>query len=86
MGRHDFLYGSDLPHRAVAVYLYLQDKANKKGECWPSLKTIAESMKISKSTVRRALKDLKKKGLVESKQRYRPNGGKSSMCYTIRPP
>ncbi len=33
MGRLDFLYRMDLPHRAVSVYIYLYDRANKDGKC-----------------------------------------------------
>lgn len=36
MGRLDFLYRMDLPHRAKSVYIYLADRANKDGKCWPS--------------------------------------------------
>lgn len=35
MSRLDFLYRQELPHRAVSVYTYLADRANKDGECWP---------------------------------------------------
>ena len=55
MGRLDFLYRMELPHRAVAVYLYLYDRANRDGECWPSIPTIARELKLSESTVRRAI-------------------------------
>lgn len=61
MGRLDFLYRLELPHRAVAVYLYLYERANRDGECWPSIPTIARELKLSESTVRRAIQDLKKK-------------------------
>lgn len=37
MGRLDFLYRMDLPHRAKSVYIYLLDRANKDGECWPAI-------------------------------------------------
>lgn len=37
MGRLDFLYRMDLPHRAKSVYIYLADRANKDGECWPAI-------------------------------------------------
>ena len=60
MSRLTFLYQMDLPHRAVAVYTYLHDRANKNGECWPSINTIAGDIKLSPATVRRAIKDLKK--------------------------
>lgn len=84
MGRLDFLYRSELPHRAVSVYIYLSDRANKEGECWPAIPTIASKLKLSQSTVRRALQDLRNSGLLETEQRYREKGGKSSMLYTLR--
>ena len=83
MGRLDFLYRMDLPHRAISVYIYLYDRANKNGECWPAIPTIAKELKLSQSTIRRALKDLRKAGLLETKQRYREKGGKSSLLYKI---
>ena len=55
MGRLDFLYRMDLPHRAKSVYIYLADRANKDGKCWPAIPTIARELKLSQSTVRRAL-------------------------------
>lgn len=83
MSRLTFLYQMDLPHRAVAVYTYLYDRANKNGECWPSVKTIAGDIKLSPATVRRAIKDLKNAKLITTKQRYRNEGGKSSLMYKI---
>lgn len=43
---HDFtkLYRMDLPHRAISVYIYLADRANKDGICWPSIPTIAKDL------------------------------------------
>ena len=84
MGRLDFLYRSELPHRAVSVYTYLSDRANKDGECWPAIPTIARELKLSQSTVRRALHDLRKEGLLITEQRLRDNGGKSSLLYTLK--
>lgn len=81
MSRLDFLYRRELPHRAVSVYTYLADRANKDGECWPAIPTIAAELKFSESTVRRALHDLRKAGLIETEQRYRTKGGKSSLLY-----
>ena len=83
MGRLNFLYRMDLPHRAVAVYIYLSDRANKNGECWPAIPTIANELKLSQSTVRRALRDLRKAGLLVTEQRYRTKGGKSSLLYKL---
>ena len=84
MGRLDFLYRMDLPHRAKSVYIYLLDRANKDGECWPAIPTIARELKLSQSTVRRALQDLRKAGLLETEQRYRTHGGKSSLLYSLK--
>ena len=76
--------GMHLPHRAVSVYIYLSDRANKDGECWPAIPTIATELKLSQSTVRRALRDLRKAGLLQTEQRYRSKGGKSSLLYKLR--
>lgn len=77
------LYKTDLPHRAIAVYIYLADRANKDGICWPAIPTIARDLKLSESTVRRALRDLRKQGLLQTNQRYRENGGTSSLQFTL---
>ena len=77
------LYKMDLPHRAIAVYIYLADRANKEGICWPAIPTIARDLKISESTTRRALHDLRKAGLINTKQRFRENGGNSSLNYRL---
>lgn len=84
MGRFEFLYRTELPHRAISVYIYLADRANKDGECWPAIPTIAKELKLSQSTVRRALHDLRKEGLLETEQRFRKHRGKSSLLYTLK--
>ena len=77
------LYHAELPHRAICVYLYLANRANRSGECWPAIPTIAQELKLSQATVRRAIRDLEREGLLETAQRYRPNGGKSSLLYGL---
>lgn len=77
------LYKMDLPHRAIAVYIYLADRANKEGICWPAIPTIARELKLSESTTRRALHDLRNAGILHTKQRYRENGGNSSLQFTL---
>lgn len=84
MSRLDFLYRSELPHRAVAVYIYLADRTNENNECWPAIPTIAADLKYSPSTVRRGIRDLKKAGLLETEQRYRKKGGKSSLMFRLK--
>lgn len=77
------LYKTELPHRAISVYIYLADRANKQDVCWPAIPTIARDLKLSESTVRRALRDLKREKLVEKETRCRDNGGCSSNLYRI---
>ena len=84
MGRLDYIYRTELPHRAVSVYIYLLDRANKDGECWPAIPTMSKDLKLSQSTIRRALHDLRKEGLVETEQRYRKKGGKSSLLFRLK--
>ena len=84
MSRLDFLYRTDLPHRAVAVYIYLADRTNENNECWPAIPTIAADLKYSPSTVRRGIRDLEKAGLLETEQRYRKKGGKSSLLFRLK--
>lgn len=77
------LYRMNLPHRAVAVYIYLADHANKENICWPAIPTISRDLKLSESTTRRALQDLRKAGLIQTEQRYRENGGNSSLQFML---
>lgn len=77
------IYEADLPHRAVAVYLYLQNRANKEGTCYPAIGTIARELHLSSSTVKRAIHDLEKSGFIRKKQRWRENGGRSSLLFKI---
>lgn len=84
MGYFDTVYISDLNHRAKAVYMYLKDHADKNGRCWPGIKTIAKELELSSSTVRRALDDLDKAGLVSKTHRWRENGSYSSNLYQVK--
>lgn len=74
---------TDLPHRAIAVYMYLRDRANKSGECWPGIKTIGADLNLSRSTVKRALKDLEHNGYLKKILRYRTNGSYTSNLYRL---
>ena len=59
MSYFDSIYADTLlPPRAVSVYMYLKDRSNSAGSCWPGIKTIARDMNLSRSTVKRALADL----------------------------
>lgn len=83
MGYFSSLYSSELPHRARAVYMYLHDRSDKDGKCYPAIGTIAKELKLSRSTVKRAIADLEKSGRLRKEKRWRENGGKSSNLYHL---
>lgn len=78
------IYTSDLSHRARTVYMYLKDRADSEGRCWPAIQTIALELGLSRSTVKRALDDLHKAGLLQKDPRWRENGSHTSNLYTLR--
>ncbi|WP_455437619.1 helix-turn-helix domain-containing protein [Hungatella hathewayi] len=84
MGYFSNIYSEDLPHRAKTVYMYLKDRCNHNNQCYPAIGTIAKELHLSRRTVERAIVDLQQAGLLEKEQRYRENGGKSSLLYTLR--
>ncbi len=75
---------TELPSRARAVYMYLRDRSDAEGKCWPGIKTIASDMKLSRSTVKRALADLEHRGYLKKLPRYRPNGSNTSNLYSVQ--
>lgn len=77
------IYASDLSHRAKSVYMYLKDRADSEGRCWPAIKTIALELGLSRSTVKRALDDLVRAGLLRKDPRWRENGSYTSNLYQI---
>lgn len=81
----DALFGSDVSARAVSVYLYLRARANRDGVCFPAIPTMARDLRLSESTVKRALRELVAHGHVDKSPRFRPNGGKSSNLYRLTP-
>ena len=83
MGRLNFLYQTDLPHRAKLVYIYLHDRMDKEKMEWQGLNTIAKDLSLSRSTVKRAVKDLEKAGLIRKEPHYRENGSATSNRYYL---
>ena len=81
---------TELPHRARAVYMYLRDRSDAEGKCWPGINTVASDLRLSRSTVKRAIADLERAGYLRKAHRYRENGSYTSNLYTIsekaRPP
>lgn len=84
MGYYESIYAdTELSHRCKAVYIYLKDRGNTSGACWPGINTIASHLGLSRSTVKRAIRDLEQKGLVRRNPRYRTNGSHTSNLYTV---
>jgi len=83
MGYFEKIYQSDLSHRARAVYMYLKDHVDSQGQCWPGIRTISVELGLSRSTVKRALDDLCKAGLISKEFRWRENGSLTSNRYRL---
>ncbi|MDL2274074.1 helix-turn-helix domain-containing protein [Oscillospiraceae bacterium OttesenSCG-928-G22] len=77
------IYALGLPHRAVAVYMYLCDRANDVGSCFPSHRTIAGDLGLSISTVKRALCDLEQAECICKSARHLPRRGRTSNLYQV---
>ena len=74
MSQFNFIYAEEhLSHREKAVYIYLRDRANVSGVCWPGIKTIARELGLSPRTVQRALADLERRQLIEKQNRRVPS-------------
>ena len=74
----------DLSARAKQVLVYLHDRANKDGESWYAINTMAKDLSLSRSTIKRALAELIRQGRVEKRARYRKNGGHTSnLCQVL---
>lgn len=63
------------------VLIKLADNANDKGECWPSYQHIADQCEISRSTVRKHIKDLSDSGLLKIQHRAGVKGNSSNLYH-----
>ncbi len=85
MGYFDSIYSDNsLPHRAKAVYMYLQDRMDTERKCWPGIRRIAADLRLSRTTVKRALRELEQSGYLRRIQRIRENGGSTSNLYIVK--
>lgn len=83
MPYHTKLYAQELPQRAKFVYLYLSDRQDNTHKAWPGLNRIASDLSLSRSTVKRAIADLEKAGLVRKEPHCRDNGSAASNRYFL---
>lgn len=79
------IYGdAELSSKAKLVLLYPHDRANKKGESWYAINTIAKELSLSRSTIKRSLAELIRQGRVEKREKYRENGGQTAnVCKVL---
>lgn len=75
---------NNLPSRAKVVYMYLHDRADAEGKCWPGIKRIASDLNLSRSTVKRAIADLEHNDYLKKLPRYRENGSSTSNLYFVQ--
>lgn len=77
--------GSVLSQSARFVYLCLCKHADNTNQtCFPSLNRIAQIVGKSISTIKRAVRELIKYGVIERSPRFRPDGGQTSNLYKIK--
>ena len=74
----------ELSARAKQVLVYLHYRANKDGESWYAINTMAKDLSLSRSTIKRALAELTRQGRVEKQARFRETGGCTSNRYRIQ--
>ena len=84
MSLYKNLYKEDLPPRAKTLYMYLTDRADKNGECWPAIKTISRDTSMCVTTVKQAINDLIKAGFLRKESSFRENGGQTSNRYFLK--
>ena len=66
-----------------AMYMALKMHVNAKGQCFPSVGTLAEECGMGIVKASAVLKELEKKGIIKKEHQYLENGGKTSNLYTV---
>ena len=75
---------SSLSAYALLAYVALSGRADRSGECWPSIATLAKEARCSASSARRAVRELRLAGLVTVRAQQRSyDGGQSSNVYRV---
>lgn len=75
-------FAQELPGMEKLVLLALANRADDRGDCWPSMSTIAKDAGVCRATVIRMVGKIERKGLV-SLVRRTTSHGKSSHIYTL---
>ena len=75
---------ADISSNAVRCFAILQRYANADRQCWPGQAVLANKMRCSKDTIKRAIEELVTIGAIEVERRYLPNGNPTSNRYTLK--
>ena len=86
MGKYEELYKIVVSSKGKLVYFYLEDRKDADNVAWPALNTMARELSMSRSSVRRAIQELEKIGLVRKEAHYRLNGSATSNRYHVISP
>jgi len=80
-------YAAEMGAIGVAIYAVLQRYADRTtGQCWPSVSTIAATLRLSKNCVKKYLHHLARLGLIGLAPRYTAEGDYTSNLYTVHDP
>ena len=84
------LFQLGLDYGELAVYSFLKRCENRKThQCWPSIKTIGQAVRMSENTVRKYIRQLEECGLIttQSTEVITKTGEKrnGNLLFTLRP-
>ena len=80
-------YAAEMGAMGVALYAVLQRYADREtGQCWPSVATMAATLHLSQTAVKKYLRHLAQLGLISIASRYTAAGDHSSNLYTVHDP
>ena len=80
-------YAAEMGAIGVAIYAVLQRCADRTtGQCWPSVSTIAATLRLSKNCVKKYLHHLARLGLIDMAPRYTADGDHTYNLYTVHDP
>ena len=71
------------PAAKIVLYWIADHHNGETGQCNPSIKRLAECCEMSRRSVENHITALANAGLIEVKNAYRENGGKTSNSYTL---
>jgi len=80
-------YAAEMGAMGVALYAVLQRYADREtGQCWPSVATMAATLRLGHTAVKKYLRHLAQLGLISIASRYTAAGDHSSNLYTVHDP